>query len=253
MQLHGKIAIVTGGGSGIGAATARRLARAGAAVGVLDQDEAGARAIADGIQTAGGRALGVRVDVRHEAEVAAAVGAVGDAFGGVDVLVNNAAVFVMKGVEATADDWRLACDVNLLGTSLCTRFAVDQMKRRSGGAIVNLGSISSYIAQPGLMVYSATKAALVQMTRNLALDLAPHGIRVNCVCPGPIWTPALEREVVRSGRPRADFEADEAKRVFLDRVGQPEEVAEAILFLASDAASYITAASLMVDGGLVAK
>src|SRR6185295_18521025 len=136
---------------------------------------------------------------------------------------------------------------------LCARYAAAIMKRHGGGAIVNLGSISSFIAQPAFITYSATKAALVNMTRNMALDLAPDNIRVNCVCPGTIRTAATERHMAQTGQSEAQFVAENAPLHLLNRVGQPREVAYAILFLASDEASFITAASLMVDGGYVAR
>src|SRR5690606_41438224 len=189
MRLSGKVAIVTGAADGIGAATAELFAEQGAAVVLGDVDR---RALEgrDRIVTAGGRALFRQTDISREADVAALVAEAEETFGGVDILVNNAAVFVLKGIEATPEDWHRSLDVNVIGTSLCSRYASEAMKRRGGGAIVNLASISSFVAQPQFVTYSATKAAILQMTRNMALDLAPHGIRVNCVCPGTILTRA---------------------------------------------------------------
>lgn len=239
-----KVAIVTGGGSGIGEATAKLFASRGAKVVVFDRDRAAERI--PGV-------VALQVDISNEAQIRAGFEEVVRRFGGVDVLVNNAAIFVMKGLDATAEEWRRCIDVNMIGTALCSRYAVAEMKKRGGGAIVVLGSISSFIAQPDLMVYSATKSALVQMARNMAIDHAKDKIRVNCVCPGPIWTPALRNEVERVGMSIEEFDVLERKKIPLDRVGEPEEVAEAIYFLASDAASYITAATLMVDGGYIAR
>src|SRR5206468_12608660 len=156
-------------------------------------------------------------------------------------------------LEATPEDWHRSLDVNVIGTALCTRYAAECMKKAGGGAIVNLGSISSFVAQPHFLTYSATKAALVHMTRCMALDLAPHNIRVNCVCPGTIRTAATDRHLAQTGTSEAEFLAEQAGLHLLGRVGQPREVANAILFLASDEASFITAASLLVDGGYLAR
>lgn len=251
MRLSGKVAIVTGAADGIGAATAELFAEQGAAVALGDVDSR-ALEVRDRIVTAGGRALFRQTDISREADVAALVGAAEETFGGVDLLVNNAAVFVLKGIEATPEDWRRSLDVNVIGTSLCSRYASEAMKRRGGGAIVNLASISSFVAQPQFVTYSATKAAILQMTRNMALDLAPHGIRVNCVCPGTILTRASRDHMARVGMSLDEFLAAEGPKALLNRVGQPREVAWAILFLASDEASFVTGTHLMVDGGYTA-
>src|SRR5262249_42971650 len=158
---------------------------------------------------------------------------------------NNAAVFVLKGLEATPEEWRRSLDVNVVGTALMSRYAAGIMAKTGGGAIVNLGSVSSFVAQPHFIAYKTTKAALVQMTRNMAMDLAPDNIRVNCVCPGTIRTAATDRHMAQTGTTEAQFIAENAPLHLLKRIGQPREVAYAILFLASDEASFITAASLM--------
>ena len=251
MRLKGKIAIVTGAAEGIGAATAEVFAEQGAAVVVGDIDPGGS-AVCDRIVAAGGLAAFLRADISVEADVAALMTEAEARFGGVDILVNNAAAFVLKGLEATPDDWHRSLDVNVIGTSLCSRHAAERMKRRGGGAIVNLASISSFVAQPQFITYSATKAAILQMTRNMALDLAPHGIRVNCVCPGTILTRASRDHMARVGMSLEEFIAAEAPKHLLGRVGDPREVAWPILFLASDEASFITGTHLMVDGGYTA-
>jgi dihydroanticapsin dehydrogenase len=253
-RLPGRVAVVTGGAMGIGKATCERLAREGAAVIVADVNQAVGEATARGIVAAGGRALFVLTNVADEASVKSMVAAGVRAFGKIDVLVNNAAIFVLKGIDATVEEWRQILDVNVMGTALVTKHVVPEMKKAGGGAIVNLGSISSFIAQPEFVTYNATKAAIATMTRCMALDLAPFNIRVNAVCPGTVWTQILERLSREKGIDRKGTDADPAwgGACMLKRVADPSEIASAILFLVSDDASYVTAAHLMVDGGYTA-
>jgi dihydroanticapsin dehydrogenase len=247
--MTGRTAIVTGGAAGIGEAIAQLIAEEGGSVLVADRDEEGGEATARGIREAGGRALFVRTDVSDEEQVRAMRDACVTEFGTIDVLVNNAAVFVLQGVDASVEDWRRSFGINVVGNALCTRYASEVMKRNGKGAIVNLSSISAFVAQPGFVTYSATKAAILQMTRNQALDLAPHGIRVNCVCPATILTRASYDHMERTGQSLADFEAEQALLHPIGRVGRPREVAYPVVFLASDEASFITGTHLMVDGG----
>jgi dihydroanticapsin dehydrogenase len=251
-RLRDRVAVITGGAAGIGAATAELFAEEGAGVAVVDVDPGG-ETIAERLRRGGGKALFVQADVAREDDVRGAMKRTEETFGGIDVLVNNAAVFVLKGLEASVDDWRRSLDVNVVGTALCSRYAAEAMRRRGGGAIVNLGSISSFAAQPEFITYSATKAALVNMTRCMALDLAPFGIRVNCVCPGTIRTAATERHMAQTGMTEQQFLAEQGPLHLLRRVGTPREVAYAILFLASEEASFITATPLLVDGGYLAR
>lgn len=252
MRLADKVALVTGAADGIGAATAERFAEEGAAVALADIDAVSGQAVADRIVAGGGRAVFVRADISSEADAARLADAAAREFGGLHVLVNNAATFVLQGIEASVGDWRRSLDVNIVGTALVTRAAVPLIAKSGGGAIVNLGSISSFVAQPNFVTYSATKAAILQMTKNLALDLAPLGIRVNCVCPGTILTRASRDHMERTGTTLEQFLAAESPKHLLNRVGTPREVANAILFLASDDASFITGTHLMVDGGYTA-
>lgn len=251
MRMAGKAAIVTGGAAGIGEATARLIAEEGGRVVIADVDAAG-EATAAAIRDAGGEALFIRADISSEDDVARVTTACVEAFGGVDVLVNNAARILLRGVEATVEEWQQALSVNVVGTALCSRYASEEMKKRGGGAIVNLSSISAFIAQPHFATYSATKAAILQLTRNMALDLAPFGIRVNCVCPATILTRASHDHMERVGQSLEDFLAEQGPMHVLGRVGQPREVAYPIVFLASDEASFITGTHLMVDGGYTA-
>ena len=247
-RVSDKVAVITGGATGIGEATAELLAEEGARIAIVDRDPAG-ETVAKSID--GARFY--RADISSEDDVKNAMEHAESDLGGIDILVNNAAVFVLKGLDASPDEWHQSLDVNIIGTSLCTRYASESMKKRGGGAIVNLSSISGFIAQPEFLTYSATKAALVNMTRCMALDLAPHGIRVNCVCPGTIRTAATDRHMEQTGETEEEFLAENAPMHLLNRVGTPREVAYAILFLASDEASFITAAPLMVDGGYTAR
>jgi dihydroanticapsin dehydrogenase len=254
-RLKNKVAVVTGGGSGIGRATCQLFAEEGAAVVVAERDPKGGAETQRLVEEAGGRALYVPTDVANEASVERMTAEAERAFGPVNVLVNNAAAFVMKGVEATPEDWHQALDVNVMGPALVAKHCVPQMRKAGGGAIVNVASMSSFIAQPNVVVYNSSKAALANMTRCLALDLVSDNIRVNAVCPGTIWTPTVERLSREAGLSRA--EADVHPRWggghIIPRFGQPREVAYAILFLASDEASFITGENLMVDGGYTAK
>jgi dihydroanticapsin dehydrogenase len=247
--MTGKTAIVTGGAEGIGEAIALLLAEEGAAVLVADVNAAGGEATARAIREAGGRAVFVQTDVSDEAQVRRMRDACVAEFGTIDVLVNNAAVFVLKGIDAEVEDWRRSLGINVVGNALCTRYVSEVMKERGKGAIVNLSSISAFVAQPGFVTYSATKAAILQMTRNQALDLAPFGIRVNCVCPATILTRASYDHMERTGQSLADFQAEQGRMHPIGRVGLPREVAYPVLFLASDEASFITGTHLMVDGG----
>jgi NAD(P)-dependent dehydrogenase (short-subunit alcohol dehydrogenase family) len=256
-RLKGRVAIVTGGATGIGEATAVLFAEEGARVVIADTNEAlGAQAAAK-INDGAGEAIFVRCDVSSEDDARRLTEETLAAFDRADILVNNAAAFVLKGLEATVDEWHYSLGVNVIGTALVSRYAVEAMKRnnggRGGGSIVNLGSMSSFIAQPDFVAYSSTKAAIVQMTRNMAMDLAAFDIRVNCVCPGTIITPASERHSRQLGITLDQFIAEAAPMALLNRVGRPREVACAILFLASEEASYVTGTHLMVDGGYTAK
>ena len=252
MRLKNKTAIITGGAAGIGQATAQVFAEEGASVAVIDTDRAAGEETVVEIKAQGGAALYLHADIAREEEVARAVAETTRAFGGVDVLVNNAAAFVLRGLEATIEEWQRSLGVNVVGTALMSRYAAEEMKKRGGGAIVNLASISSFIAQPNFVTYSATKAAILQMTRNMALDLAPFKIRVNAVCPGTILTRASRDHMERTGTTLEEFIAAEAPKHLLNRLGAPREVAYPILFLASDEASFITGTHLMVDGGYTA-
>lgn len=254
MRLAGKVAVVTGGALGIGQATCIRFAEEGAAVAIADINAAAGAETASSITASGGRALFVPTDITNEDSIRNMVQATLPAFGKIDILVNNAAIFILRGIEATPEEWRQILDVNVIGTSLVSKHVVPEIRKAGGGAIVNLGSISSFIAQPQFVTYNATKAAIATMTRCMALDLAVDNIRVNAVCPGTIWTQIVERLAKEKGLDRAAADKDPTwgGASLLKRVADPREIANVILFLASDEASYVTGAHIMADGGYTA-
>ncbi|HET7213596.1 MAG TPA: SDR family oxidoreductase [Terriglobia bacterium] len=252
MRVQNKVAIVTGAGSGIGRATAELLAEEGAKVVVADIDPKGGKETVSAIVEKGNSAHFVQADISREVDAKKISDEAVRTYGAIDILVNNAATFVLKGFETTVEEWQHSLGVNVVGTAMVTKYAVEHMKQK-GGAIVILGSISSFLAQPDFFAYSATKAAMVQMCRNMAMDLGPYKIRVNAVCPGSIITAASYRHMEKVGMTLEEFDAQEGAKTFVGRAGKPREVANAILFLASDEASYITGSHLMVDGGYSAQ
>jgi dihydroanticapsin dehydrogenase len=254
-RFENRVAVVTGGGSGIGRATCLRFAEEGAAVAIAEIDEQRGRRVADEIARAQGAALFVPMDVADEPSVRAGVAAIVSAFGRIDVLVNNAAIFVLKGIEASPEDWRRILDVNVMGPALVAKHVVPEMRKAGGGAIVNLGSISSFIAQPNFVTYNTSKTAVLGLTRCMAMDLAADNIRVNAVCPGTVWTPIVMELSSQEGLDRAAADASPkwGGSHMIKRIAEPVEIANAILFLASRDASFVTAETMMVDGGYVAQ
>jgi dihydroanticapsin dehydrogenase len=254
-RLKDKVAVVTGGGAGIGQATAELFAEEGAAVVIAERDPAAGRETADRIGRAGGRAVFVQTDVADEASVRRMAAEAVQAFGRVHILVNNAGVFVLRGIEATPEEWRQILDVNVMGPALVAKHVVPHIRQAGGGAIVNLASISSFIAQPQFVTYNATKTAILGITRCMAMDLAADKIRVNAVAPGAVWTQIVQRITREAGMDRAaaDRNPDWGGAHLLQRIAEPREIAYAILFLASDEASFVTGTTLMVDGGYTAR
>lgn len=252
-RFAGKSVLVTGGGNGIGTAIVEAFLDEGAMVTLADVDLAGARAASEAIVARGKRTPYVAVgDVSSEADVKRMVEATVREHGRLDVLVNNAAVFVYGEVtDVTESDLDRSLGVNVKGYAFTMKHAIPAMKEVGGGAIVNLSSISAFCAQPGFVPYSITKAAVLQMTRNVAMDSAKHNIRVNAVCPGPILTEATLRHATSQGKTLEELLKEFDGHMLLKRMGQPSEVASAVTFLASSEASFITGASLMVDGGYI--
>jgi NAD(P)-dependent dehydrogenase (short-subunit alcohol dehydrogenase family) len=254
-RFAGKVAAVTGAGVGMGRATALRLAAEGAEVVALDRDPDTAEATVDAIRSADGAARSITCDVTESVQVATAFARIEEELGGLDVLINVAGVARYGTVDEFSEtDWDLVIDTNVKGTFLTVKHAVPLMRRRGGGAIVNAASTQAFASQQLVAAYSASKGAIVSMTRTLALDHARDGIRVNCICPGSVETPMLRygAEVLSDADP--DQTMQEWGRLHpLGRLIQPEEVATLIAFLASDDAAAITGAPYLVDGGLLAK
>jgi len=247
--LAGRRAIVTGGAGGIGRATALLLAEHGAAVAIVDRDGPRGRAVADEIEAAGGRAIAVSADVTSADDCRRAVEAAVTAFGGLDILFNNAGIIRRADVvDTTEDEWDRVIAVNVKSVYLMSRVVVPVMAAGGGGAIVNTGSGWGLKGGPRAVAYCASKGAVVNMTRAMAIDHGPQNIRVNCVCPGDTDTAMLREEARQLGEPVERFLADAADRP-LNRLGRPLDIANAVLYLVSDAASWVTGAVLVVDGG----
>lgn len=239
-------AIVTGGASGIGRATAVLLAAEGARVAVADLDERGARAVA---QACGPGALSLDVDVAVAEDCRRAVERAAETFGGLDVLVNNAGVIRRADVvETTEEEWDRVMAVNVRSVYLMSRFAIPVMVAGGGGAIVNTGSGWGLKGGARAASYCASKGAVVNLTRAMAIDHGPQDVRVNCVCPGDTDTAMLRSEAEQMGEAEGSFLVDAAARP-LGRIGTPEDIARAIVYLASDAAAFVTGSVLVVDGG----
>jgi NAD(P)-dependent dehydrogenase (short-subunit alcohol dehydrogenase family) len=254
-EFAGKVALVTGGASGIGKATAWRLAAGGAQVVICGRRaEAVEATVAEG--TGAGLALAGRpADVTVGAEMADLVAFAAERFGGLDILVNNAGVGTFGSVvETSEEDWRAAMAINLDGVFLASKHAIPALRRRGGGAIVNVASVHSFSTIGPRIAYVTSKTALLGLTRGMALNHAADGIRVNAVCPGPIETPMLRDSWARMfpGKSPDDVLAAQGKKLPLGRIGRPEDIAEAVAFLASARAAFITGADLKVDGGLLA-
>lgn len=249
MRLANKTAIITGVGAGIGQAIALRFAEEGARLLLNDRNQAAGQATLAKVKELGAEAALVAADISQETDARSISRTAVERFGGIDILVNNAADFTQKNVEqAEVADWQKVLGVNVIGTALVSKHAIPHMKAR-GGSIVNIASMSAVIAQPDFATYNASKGAILTMTKCMALDLAPFNIRVNSICPGCILTSASYREIERLGLTFEQWRDRAAPLHMLNRLGEPREVANAVLFLASDEASFITATHLMVDGG----
>ncbi len=252
MQLENKRAIVTGGAGGIGRAAALAFADEGARVAVVDVDAEGAAAVADAIVAAGGDAIALTADVSIDTDVRGVVDETVAAFGGIDVVFNNAGIVRRAtAIDTTVEEWDRVFGVNVRSIFLMAKYAVPVMADDGGGSMINTGSGWGLTGGANALSYCASKGAVVNMTRALAIDHGPQGIRVNSVNPGDTNTGMLRDEARQLSADEAAFLAESADRP-LGRMGEPEEIAAAVVWLASDASSYVTGSALVVDGGGIA-
>ncbi|HRE29653.1 MAG TPA: SDR family NAD(P)-dependent oxidoreductase [Anaerolineales bacterium] len=247
--LTGKAALVTGGASGIGRATALALAEAGAAVAIVDVNATLGAAVVAEIMATGGQALFLNADVTRAADCERVIAATLERFDRLDILFNNAGIIRRANViDTTEEEWDRVMAVNVKSIFLMCKYAVPVMANAGGGSIINTGSGWGLKGGGNAASYCASKGAVVNLTRAMAIDHGPANIRVNCVCPGDTDTPMLRHEAQQLGQAEASFLAEAAERP-LRRFGRPSEIAQAVLYLAGDAASYVTGAALVVDGG----
>jgi hypothetical protein len=251
MRLENKVALVTGGGSGIGRGIAQMFAEEGALVMVVDVSLEGAKETAQKITSEEGDARFIQADISKEDEVQQIVQEAVDTWGRLDVLVNNAGI-VREGsvTETTIEDWDAVMGINLRGTFLCSRYALNQMVQQGAGVIINIGSVGGLRGARGLAAYATAKAGVINLTRQMANDYGQHGIRVNCICPGTIVTP-MHRIWYTEEEQEATL-AEWAKNRPLNMAGEPIDIAYPAVYLASDEARFVTGSIVVVDGGATA-
>jgi NAD(P)-dependent dehydrogenase (short-subunit alcohol dehydrogenase family) len=254
-RLAGKVAIVTGAAKGIGGATAKRMAEQGARVALTDVDDRSGEELTRALAKTGEDVGYWHLDVTRGEAVAAAFADIHARFGRLDVLVNNAGIAgdSKPTHELTEQEWEKVQAVNVKGVFLCTKAAIPLMRRNGGGSIVNVSSIYGIIGAPDLPSYHASKGAVRLMAKTDALLYAADGIRVNSVHPGYIWTPLVEQLALESGQPQQEFREELACRHPVGRVGEPDDIAHGIVYLASDEARFVTGSELVIDGGYTAR
>jgi NAD(P)-dependent dehydrogenase (short-subunit alcohol dehydrogenase family) len=253
MRLKGKRALVTGGASGIGYAVVERFLEEGAAVAFGDINAAGCKNAEKAFSKNGGKVRGLQGDVSKSADAQKIVTEAAKFLGGLDIVINNAGVDVAGTVADISDeDWERQIAINLGGVYRITKYAIPELIKAGGGSIVNIGSTAAFLGYTGLAAYGASKGAVVQLTRNMAADFAKQNIRANSVNPGVVDTPLVEHACRQMAGPGGDWEAIKQKYLegqLMKRAARPSEIAAAVLFLASDEASFVTGAALLVDGG----
>lgn len=245
-----KVALVTGAGSGLGLAAAKAFAESGAAVALADRNEDSVRSAAQELTSRGHRAIAIRCDVSDDSQVEAMVNETFTTYGRLDAAYNNAGVqnLLAETADTTREDYDRVMAINLRGVWSCMKFELQQMRRQGGGAIVNCSSLGGLVGGAERGIYHAAKHGVIGFTKSAALEYGARGIRINAVCPGLIWT-AMADQMVAAGQGEA-LQAM-AKHIPMGRVGRPEEIADAVLWLCSEAASYVTGQSISVDGGFV--
>jgi len=249
MRLTNKVALITGGTSGIGEATAILFAKEGAKVAITGRNEKRGHAVTEQITKGSGQAIFIRTDVRLAADCRRAVDETVRAFGQLDVLFNNAGIFYAHtALECSEEEWDEQVDINLKGAFLMSKFALPLMIGQGSGVIINNSSGWGLVGGDRAVAYCASKGGMVLMTKAMAIDHGRQGIRVNCICPGDVDTPMLPADARLRGLKWEDYLAGCATRA-MGRIGTPEEIARAVLFLASDDSSFMTGAALVVDGG----
>ena len=252
MRLEGKVALITGGTSGIGSATAIRFAGEGAAVAITGRNSERGEQVVQDIVANGGEALFIRADVRSSEDCRRAVDQTLERFGKIDVLFNNAGVFHPKSVpDCTEEEWDETIDSSLKGAFLMSKYVLPSMIEHGSGSIIHTSSGWGILGGDKAAAYCAAKGGLIVMAKAMAIDHGPDGIRVNCVCPGDVLTPMLADDAAKRGMSWDDYAVDAADRP-LGRIGTAEDIANAVLYLASDESSFVTGDALVVDGGGVA-
>jgi len=252
MRLEGKVALITGGTSGIGSATAIRFAQEGAKVAITGRNSERGDQVVQDITASGGKALFIRSDVRKAEDCRQAVDLTLEYFGRIDVLFNNAGVFHPKTIpDCTEEEWDETIDSSLKGAFLMSKYTIPSMIENGGGSIIHTSSGWGVLGGDKAAAYCAAKGGLIVMAKAMAIDHGPQGIRVNCVCPGDVLTPMLPDDAVKRGMSWDDYAVGAAERP-LGRIGSPEDIASAVLYLASDESSFVTGDALVVDGGGVA-
>lgn len=249
--VKGKVALVTGGGSGIGEAAALVLARNGAKVVLCDLDADGGGHTVRQIEAAGGEALFVKADVSSARDVEALVASAVDRFGALHCAVNNAGIQgeVDSTDQCSEENWNRIVAINLTGVWLCMKYEIRQMKRQGAGAIVNIASNFGLVGSPGMPAYSAAKHGVLGLTKTAALENAKLGVRVNAVCPGPVQTPLVDQMLLDQPEAAGEIMESITSRLPLGRIGRAEEVGGAVVWLCSDQASFVTGMAMPVDGG----